>query len=200
MAWIWIFSERILVKKSSCKGSFPRNFPVASHGETLPENLVASHREALPENSNNMLSNHDPASKLLSKKTSLRKTLLRNFFERFRVETSFHSIYPPSRKFLSRSIVEKQTSCAKSCVWFSQNHSYSSRKKFLMWQSFYRKTKQKKTWTSTNVTMLLQIFPSEIRWGMPKASSDSMLQPFDTGRRAGDPTEKQRLVRSYLIS
>jgi hypothetical protein len=72
---------------------------------------------------------------------------------------------------------------------------------FLMRQSSHRKTKQKKTFTTQNETMLLKVSRSDMRWGMLKASLASMLQPCDTGRsigrRAQAPTENYD--RSNLV-
>jgi hypothetical protein len=63
--------------------------------------------------------------------------------ERFRTETSFQGIFPVE-KLLCKSIVERQTSCAKACAWFLQNHSDFAGKKFSHETKFESQDKTKK--------------------------------------------------------
>jgi hypothetical protein len=119
-----------------------------------------------------LLSNNAPASKLLSKNSSLGQQVpLENFLERFRTEKSFQETFPAS-KLLCMSIVDKQFSCENSSVWFLQNHSdYSGiiqilpGRSFLMKQSSHHKAKHKqKTFISQIETiLLLEVSRSEIR-------------------------------------
>ncbi len=64
------------------------------------------------------------------------------FSERFHTETSFQGIFPVG-KLLCKSMVERQTSCAKTCAWFLQNQSDSSRQKFSHETKFASRDKTK---------------------------------------------------------
>ena len=66
------------------------------------------------------------------------------FWERFPMETSFSRYLSCGKTAACKSIVERQTSCAKTCAWFLQNHSDPSGKKFSHETKFALQDKTKK--------------------------------------------------------
>ncbi len=126
------FRARDPCRKFCCQGSFPRNVPVVSKKTSLPEN---SRQTAQQQCSCQQASQQEFFLRT--------KISVGNFSERFRTETSFQGIFPVE-KLLCKSIVERQTSCAKTCAWFLQNQSDSSRPKFSHEIKFASQDKTKK--------------------------------------------------------
>ncbi len=87
-----------------------------------------------------------------------------NLFER---KISYGNFLPRNlscgKTAMCKSIVERQTSCAKTCAWFLQNIQILPGRSFLMRQSSHRKTKKKIKFTTQNETMLLKVSRSDMR-------------------------------------
>ncbi len=137
--------------KFCCQGSFPRHLPDISRKTCLSENSKQTVQK--------QCSCEQASQQEFFFGT---KISVGNFSERLHTETSFKGIFPVG-KLLCKSIVERQTSCAKLLPGSCRIIQILPGRSFLTRQSSHRKTKQKKTFTAQNETMLLQVPRSDMR-------------------------------------